>query len=86
MLDENKLLIAQIKIKEPVIGKETNVEWDGIMNKGPHAGEPMPAGQFSLNFRIVPFIINPPKIDDNENEDNILETYKEQIDPNHNQD
>ncbi len=64
IVDEYKLPLAEIWIKNPVIGKEGKIEWDGRANTGPNAGEFMPAGQFSINFRVVPFHGIPNKTDD----------------------
>lgn len=61
MLDEYGMEIAEIRIKNPVIGKEAKIEWDGRANKGPNAGEFIPAGRFRVNFRVIPFHIIPKK-------------------------
>ena len=77
MLDEYKLPIAQIKIKDPVIGKETKVEWDGRMNKGPNAGDFIPPGHFSVKFTVVPFYSIEKKTDSNEIDSDILDIFEE---------
>jgi hypothetical protein len=55
VFDENDLILAELWIKNPVIGKEAKIEWDGKINKGPNAGEFVPAGHFRINFRVIPF-------------------------------
>ncbi|MBN1974180.1 MAG: hypothetical protein JW787_11110 [Sedimentisphaerales bacterium] len=64
IVDEYKLPLAEIWIKNPVIGKEAIIEWDGRANKGPYAGEFIPPGTFTVNFKIVPFHSIPNKTDD----------------------
>ena len=85
IVDEYALPLAEIWVKNPVIGKEGKIEWDGKANKGPNAGEFIPAGRFSINFRVVPFHSILKKSDDNKT-DEISEIQESQVDPNNNQD
>lgn len=72
IVDEYKLPLAELWIIDPVIGKEGKIEWDGRANTGFYAGEFIPAGQFSINFRVVPFLsLNNKKDDTPEQQDQL---------------
>ncbi len=61
VLDEYDQVIAEIRIKNPVIGQETKINWNGKATKGPNAGESIPPGSFRINFRVFPFHSIPKK-------------------------
>lgn len=75
VVDENNLPFAEIWIKDPVIGKEGKIEWDGRANQGIYAGQFIPAGHFRINFRVIPFHSIPNKTND---------THETSEDPNNN--
>ena len=77
IVDEYQIPLAELWIIDPVIGKEGKIEWDGRTNTGPYAGEFIPAGHFSINFRVVPFISIPNKTDDTPEQQDQLNNLEE---------